>query len=142
MTEIEYLTLRSRLVKDIANCSFASYNFYHSGMDELTYEAGLKVELERLGKVVLRQAEFPIYYKGVASGVNRRMDLVVQDKDLGLVVLELKALERIGDLQRHQLWSYMKLMNIHLGVLINFAPNGVYYEAFSLNEETGMCDRI
>lgn len=70
------------------------------------------------------------------------MDLVVKDEELGYVILELKAIERIGELQRYQLWSYMKLMNMHLGMLINFSPKGVYYEAYELNEETGKCDRV
>ncbi len=142
MTEQEYIVKRDSLFKSIANCAFASYNFFHNGMDELTYEAGLKVELELLKKKVYRQAEFPIYYKGMVSGVNRRMDLVAQDEELGLVILELKAIDRVGEVQRHQLWSYMKLMNIHLGMLINFSPKGVYYESYQLNEETGLCDRV
>lgn len=142
MTEQEYLTKRDDLFKVIANCSFSSYNFYHSGMDELTYEAGLSVELELNKLRMYRQAEFPIYYKGIASSVKRKMDVVVEDSDLGYVVCELKAVERIGDIHRLQLWSYMKLMNIHLGMLINFSPKGVYYESYELNEETGKCERV
>ena len=142
MTEQEYINKRNSLFKQIANCSFDSYNFFHSGYDEITYEAGLKVELELRKKTVFRQTDFPIYYKGIVSGVNRRMDLVVKDEELGYVILELKAIERIGELQRYQLWSYMKLMNMHLGMLINFSPKGVYYEAYELNEETGKCDRM
>ena len=142
MTEQEYIKKRDALFKAIARCSFESYNFFHGGMDEITYEAGLKVELEQMGKEVYRQADFPIYYKGISSGVNRRMDLVTKDDELGFVILELKAIERVGEVQRHQLWSYMKLMNIHLGMLINFSPSGVYYEAYELNEETGLCDRV
>lgn len=110
MTEQEYLTKRDNLFKTIANCSFASYNFFHSGMDELTYEAGLCVEIIMNKLCVHRQAEFPIYYKGIASSVKRRMDLVVEDSELGFVVCELKAVERVGDVHRHQLWSYMKLI--------------------------------
>lgn len=142
MTEQEYVNKRNRLFKAIANCSFASYNYFHSGMDELTYEAGLSVELELNGLHMHRQAEFPIYYKGIASRVKRRMDVVVQDVELGFVVCELKAIERVGEVNRHQLWSYMKLMNIHLGMLINFSPKGVYYEAYELNDETGLCERV
>lgn len=142
MTEQEYIGKRNALFHTIVGSAFESYNYFHTGVDELTYEAGLKVELEYRGKVVHRQAGFPIYYKGVASGVDRRMDLVVQDNELGFVVIELKAIERVGDVNRHQLWSYMKLMNIHLGMLVNFSPKGVYYEAYELNEETGKCDYI
>lgn len=78
MIEQEYLAKRNRLFKSIANCSFASYNFYHSGMDELTYEAGLSVELELNKLHMYRQAEFPIYYKGIASKVKRRTFVDVQ----------------------------------------------------------------
>ena len=142
MTEQEYIQKRNNLFNLIAHSSFESYNFYHSGYDEITYEAGLKVELELNRIIVHRQAEFPIYYKGIASGVKRRMDLVVQDQELGFVILELKALERLGERERTQLWSYMKLMNIHLGMLINFYPKGVYYESYELDERTGLCKRI
>lgn len=142
MTEKEYIVKRNTLFRTIVGCAFDSYNYFHNGMDELIYEAGLKVELEQKGKTVYRQAEFPIYYKGVVSGVNRRMDLVVQDSELGYVVIELKAINRVGDVQRHQLWSYMKLMNIHLGMLINFSPDSVYSENWELSEEDGLCHRI
>ena len=142
MTEQEYVQKRNNLFNLIAHSAFESYNFYHAGYDEITYEAGLKVELELHNVVVHRQTEFPIYYKGIASGVNRRMDLVAQDHELGYVILELKDLERVGEKQRTQLWSYMKLMNIHLGMLINFSPKGVYYESYELNETTGKCDRV
>ena len=142
MTEQEYISKRDSLFKMVTRSAFESYNFFHSGMDEITYEAGLKVELENQGSKVHRQTEFPIYYKGIASGVNRRMDLVLEDKELGFVILELKAIDRVGEVQRHQLWSYMKLLNIHLGILVNFSPKGVYYEAYEINEETGKCDRV
>ena len=142
MTEQEYIQKRNNLFNRIAHCSFESYNFYHIGYDELTYEAGLSVELELNGLHMHRQAEFPIYYKGIASSVKRRMDVVVEDSELGFVVCELKSLERVDTPQRTQLWSYMKLMNIHLGMLINFSPKGVYYESYELNESTGKCDRV
>ena len=87
-----------------------------------------------MGYEVFRQQEFPIYYKGKPTEVNRRMDLVVRDKLLGFVVLELKALDYIYDAQRSQLWSYMKLLNIRYGMLINFGPKGVYSENWMLED--------
>ena len=126
----------------IVGCAFSSYNFFHSGVDELTYEAGLFMELVDAGFTVHRQEEFPIYYKGRPTPVHRRMDLVATDKDLGNVVLELKAINYVGDEQRKQLWSYMRLMNIRFGMLINFSPKGVYSESWMLNEETGKCERV
>ena len=126
----------------IVGSAFEAYNYYHAGMDEMVYEAGLMVELEQKRFVVHRQEEFPVYYKGLPTPVKRRMDLVVSDRDLGHIILELKALDYVGDIQRRQLWSYMKLTNTRFGMLINFGPKGVYSENWELNEETGECVRF
>jgi len=134
MTEKEIFNRRAKLFSDIVGCAFKSYNYFHWGVDELVYEAGLKAELEELGYDVLRQQEFPIYYKGKPTEVNRRMDLVVRDKVLGFVILELKSMDYVGDNQRKQLWSYMKLLNNPLGMLINFGPKGVFSENWMLGE--------
>ena len=72
----------------------------------------------------------------------RRLCLLHSRAIIGNTQCELKAVERVGEVHRTQLWSYMKLMNIHLGMLINFSPKGVYYESYELNEETGKCDRV
>lgn len=126
----------------IVGCAFNAYNYWHSGMDELVYEAGLYCELEQIGFTIYRQEEFPIYYKGRPSPVKRRMDLVVKDRDLGSIILELKAINYVGEQQRKQLWSYLKLTNIRFGMLINFGQSGVYSENWELDENTGKCFRV
>lgn len=75
----------------IVGCAFNSYNYFHEGVDELTYEAGLYCELESAGFKVHRQEKFPIYYKGRPSPVKRQIDLVASDSNLGDVLLELKV---------------------------------------------------
>ena len=70
------------------------------------------------------------------------MDLVATDPDLGDVILELKSINYVGDEQRKQLWSYMKLTGIRYGMLINFGPKGVYSENWGLDLTTGKCKRI
>ena len=142
MTEQEYQVKRNALFRCIVGSAFESYNFYHAGMDELVYEAGLVAELDLRNIQVFRQQDFPIYYKDLPTIVKRRMDIVVRDPDLGDVVLELKAIDRIGEHERLQLWSYMKLMHMHLGMLINFSPNGVYFEEYEYLDETGRCERV
>lgn len=140
--EMTFDVLKYQLAQDVVGCAFASYNFYHAGMDELIYEAGLMTELLERGYDVRRQEEFPVYYKGRPTLVKRRMDLVIQHKQLGLVILELKALDYAGDSQRRQLWSYMKLMNGHIGMLINFSPKGVYSENWELTTDGNGCVRF
>ena len=124
MTDLEIKNRRVKVFSDIVGCAFRAYNYFHWGVDELVYEAGLKAELEELGYQVLRQQEFPIYYKGKPTEVNRRIDVVVRDEVLGFVILELKAMEYIYDVQRAQLWSYMKLLNNKYGMLINLVLKG------------------
>lgn len=135
MTDLEIKNRRVKVFSDIVGCAFRAYNYFHWGVDELAYEAGLKAELEELGYQVLRQQEFPIYYKGKPTEVNRRIDVVVRDEVLGFVILELKAMEYIYDVQRAQLWSYMKLLNNKYGMLINFSPKGVYSENWMLGAD-------
>ena len=135
MTDLEIKNRRVKVFSDIVGCAFRAYNYFHWGVDELVYEAGLKAELEELGYQVLRQQEFPIYYKGKPTEVNRRIDVVVRDEVLGFVILKLKALEYIYDVQRAQLWSYMKLLNNKYGMLINFSPKGVYSENWMLGSD-------
>ena len=135
MTDLEIKNRRVKVFSDIVGCAFRAYNYFHWGVDELVYEAGLKAELEELGYQVLRQQEFPIYYKGKPTEVNRRIDVVVRDEVLGFVILELKAMEYIYDVQRAQLWSYMKLLNNKYGMLINFSPKWVYSENWMLGAD-------
>ena len=143
MTDLEIKNRRVKVFSDIVGCAFRAYNYFHWGVDELVYEAGLKAELEELGYQVLRQQEFPIYYKGKPTEVNRRIDVVVRDEVLGFVILELKALEYIYDVQRAQLWSYMKLLNNKYGMLINFSPKGVYSENWMLGSDVkDKCIRV
>lgn len=142
MTELEYAQAVSRMFATIVGCAFKSYNYFHSMADELTYEAGLYCELSDAGFVVHRQEMFPIYYKGRPSPVNRRIDLVATDKALGNVLLELKAVNYVGDEHRRQLWSYMRLQNFRYGMLINFGPQGVYSENWKLDEMSGRLSRV
>ena len=47
-----------------------------------------------------------------------RVDFFVQDK----VFVECKAVDALGKEQRQQLWNYMRLTGVTLGILYNFAP--------------------
>lgn len=142
MVEIEHKQMIYNMTAKIVGCAFKSYNYFHNGVDELTYEAGLYCELKDAGFGVHRQELFPIYYKGRPTPVKRKIDLVATEPNLGYIVLELKCINYVGDEHRRQLWSYMKLQHIRYGMLINFSPKGVYSESWILDEETGKCQRL
>ena len=58
----------------------------------------------------------PIEYKGFSREEPLRFDLLVE----GCVLVEAKAVERILPIHKAQLLSYMKLLNVPIGLLINF----------------------
>jgi len=58
----------------------------------------------------------PLIYDGVKVEVGYRIDLLVND----LVVVELKAVEKLDEVHQAQLLCYLKLSKKKLGLLINF----------------------
>lgn len=127
---------------DIKGCAFKSYNWYKGGADELVYEAGLCWELKQLGYQVLRQQDFPIFYKGEQTNILRRIDVAVETFTLGNIILELKSVNYIEDKHRQQLHSYLRLTNTRYGMLLNFGPKMVYTEIWEYNPTDNSCYRI
>jgi len=86
------------------------------GLLESAYEACLAHELAKSGLQPQRQVPMPVRYDGIELELGYRLDLLVA----GLVVVEIKAVERVTDVHRAQLISYLKLGGYRLGYLLNF----------------------
>jgi GxxExxY protein len=86
------------------------------GLLESAYEECLCHELFLRGIAFKRQVAIPIEYKGVHLGCGYKADLVVN----GEAVLELKCVEHILKVHEAQLMTYMKLLNLRKGLLMNF----------------------
>ncbi len=86
------------------------------GLLESAYEECLKVELMSRGMQVETQVDLPLYYKGKPTGKTYRIDMLVNDE----VILELKSVELLKNVNEIQLVTYLKLANKKLGLLINF----------------------
>jgi len=86
------------------------------GLLESTYEACLIHELRKMGLKAVSQLALPIEYDGVNIDVGYRIDCLVED----LVIVELKAVEKMVPLYEAQLLSYLKSSKKTLGLLINF----------------------
>jgi GxxExxY protein len=86
------------------------------GLLESAYEACLAYELEKSGFRVERQNPVPLIYEAVKLDCGFRADLVVEGK----LVLELKCKEALHPVDEAQLLSYLRLLNIPIGLLINF----------------------
>jgi len=86
------------------------------GLLESTYEECLEWELRQLGYAVDRQMKVPIVYKGRTLKSNYRLDLLVDGK----VIVDIKAVDSLGDIHHAQVLTYLRHTNHEVGLLINF----------------------
>ena len=88
---------------------------YGPGLEEALYEAAMEVEMRRRGIPFQSQVWIDVEYKGEQIG-KRCIDLIVG----GRLIVELKAIEAITPLHTAQLKTYLKIMRLTLGLLVNF----------------------
>jgi GxxExxY protein len=91
------------------------------GLLESVYEEALAWELNQAGLYVKRQEMVPIIYKGMELATFLKLDLLVND----LVVVECKATSKYNDIFAAQTLTYLRLMNLRLGIVVNFGERMV-----------------
>ena len=106
----------NQLAQRIIGAAIAVHRELGPGLLESAHEACLEYELLQLGFQVERQRELPVLYKGVRVDCGYRLDLVVDD----LIIIEIKAVDRLEPIHEAQLMSYLKLSGCCLGLLMNF----------------------
>src|SRR5437667_11664206 len=96
------------------------------GLIESIYERCLLPELELRSIPATTQKIVRVEYKGLVFDEPLRFDLLVDD----CLLVELKAVELLHPSSKAQLFSYMKLLDIPIGLLINFheplLKNGIF----------------
>jgi GxxExxY protein len=102
----------------------AIYNVYVGlgpGLLESVYEEALVYELQKRGLKVDRQKEVPIHYDGQLLKTQLRLDLLVEDR----VIVELKSVKEMQDVFWKQTRTYLKLMDLKVGILVNFNTDNI-----------------
>ncbi|HEV2732441.1 MAG TPA: GxxExxY protein [Terriglobales bacterium] len=107
---------RRELTSEIIGAAIKIHCKLGPGLLESAYEACLAYELENLRLRVERQKPVPLIYEAVKLDCGFRADLVVE----GRVVVELKCKEALHPVDEAQLLSHLRLLNIPVGLLINF----------------------
>jgi GxxExxY protein len=100
----------------IVDVAIAVHRELGPGLLESVYEVILAYELEQRGLSVKRQLPIPIQYRNMTFDAAFRADLVVDEK----VLVELKSMERISDVHKKQVQTYLRLKGCKLGFLLNF----------------------
>lgn len=104
------------LATEAIDCGFKLHTQLGPGMLESAYEALMAHSLRKRGLAVERQRPVPIHFDGVAIDEGFRLDLLVE----GRLVVELKSVERLAPVHGKQVLTYLRLMNLSLGLLMNF----------------------
>jgi len=104
------------ITKIVLNKSYEIHNKLGPGLLESVYEAVLCKVLEREGLKVVRQRSFDFDYEGIHFSEGLRIDLLVEDE----IIIELKSVQEITPVHYKQVLTYLRLMNLEVGLLINF----------------------
>ena len=114
---------KDQLTYDIIGCAMKVHNTLGPGFQEVIYQRCLSIELDRAGIDYVRELEHTIYYEEIEVGT-RRADFVIADK----VVVELKALVKLGDVHLAQAKNYTVAYDFPKGLLINFGSKSLEYK--------------
>ena len=105
----------NKLTEQIIGAAMEVHDNLGPGLIEGVYGAALEYELGRRKLRVDREFPIGIRYKDIVIK-NQRLDFLVE----GLVIVELKSVERFAPIHEAQLLSYLKAANLRVGLLINF----------------------
>ena len=97
----------------------AIYDVYKNlgpGLLESVYEEAMVYELQKRGLTVERQKNVPLYYDGHMLKTELRIDLLVEGK----VIVELKSVQEMKDVFWKQTRTYLRLLGLRVGILVNF----------------------
>jgi len=106
----------SQLTQTIIAAAVAVHRNKGPGLIESIYEWCLLVELELRGLSCVSQKTVTVEYKGFTREEPLRFDIMIEN----CLLVETKAVQKVLPIHQAQLLSYMKLLNIPLGLLINF----------------------
>lgn len=122
--------------KEIVDSAVKIHKELGPGLLESVYEIIMAMELRKRGLSVERQVVVPFEYDGVRFDEGFRADLVVDKK----VIIELKSVQEMNPAHLKQLLTYLKLMDLRLGFLLNFGValmrDGIKRIVHGLEEQT------
>ncbi len=107
---------KEEVARMAVDCAFHLHRDLGPGLLESIYEVILAKLLEERGLTVERQKPVPIQYAGHTFDEGFRADLIVE----GILLLELKSVEKLAPVHSKQILTYLRLLKLPLGLLINF----------------------
>lgn len=104
------------VTREIVDAAVSVHTRLGPGLLESVYEAVLGQAVENRGLIVRRQMPVPLEVDGLRFEEAFRIDLFVDQR----VVVELKSVDQLAPVHTKQVLTYLRLMNLRVGLLINF----------------------
>ncbi len=92
------------------------HNELGHGFNEVVYQEALAREFKRQNIPFVAEKKLEITYKGELLDKYYKADFICYDK----IIIELKALSEITSKEIRQVLNYLKVTDLHLGLLVNF----------------------
>ena len=104
------------LTERVIGCAIDVHRVLGPGLLESIYQQCLAHEFDLQEISYQRELPMPVRYKGLEMDTGFRLDFLVEER----LILELKAVREVRDIDRAQILTYMKLSGCSTGLLINF----------------------
>ena len=105
-----------QIAREAVDCGYKVHTGLGPGLLESVYEAVLAKLLAERGLFVERQKLIPIVFEGLQFEEGFRVDLLVEGK----LLIELKSIENLAPVHSKQTLTYLRLLGLPLGLLMNF----------------------
>jgi len=122
MTEL----LHKELVYDIVGCAMEAHSELGPGFLESVYEEALTILFQEKGFQYEQQKSLKIKFRGENLKKQFTADLIVDDK----VIVELKAVAQMKNIDEAQLINYLKATGLKVGLLLNFGKEKLEWKRF------------
>ena len=104
------------LAEKVIGCAIEVHRTLGPGLLESVYHECMLLEMQRQNLPVASEQWIPFNYKGQRIKSRLKLDLVVDN----LIIVELKAVERLHPVHLAQVITYLKLTGLPAGLLMNF----------------------
>ncbi len=104
------------LARESVDCAFHIHRELGPGLLESVYETVMARAMEKRGFRVERQKPISFSFEDIVFDEAFRPDLLIE----GTLLIELKSAERMAPVYSKQVLTYLRLMKLPLGLLINF----------------------
>ena len=116
---------------DVVGAIYEVHNELGPGLSEYVYQEGLAMQLKEQSIEFSKEQTFHPMYHGCSMTTEFRMDFVCK----GNIIVECKSVLKLAPEHRAQLFNYMRLMKLPVGILVNFSTKSAQVERYFYDED-------